>query len=248
MDTVQAAGSAAERGGDDGAGAQLADFSSWLARERGLSPVTVRCYSKQTRVFLAGLPGPLDAALRGLDARQVTAFMLDFCPDRNTWSAKAMVTSLRAFLRFAHASGRTAVPLVGVVPAVASWRLSALPRGLPPAEVERLLDGCDRGTPAGLRDYAVLSLLARLGLRGAEAAGLQLGDVDWRAGEIAVTGRGSRTERVPLPVAAGEALGPWLTGGPPARQSPAVVVSARPPYRQLTPGTGRAGIGPARAP
>ncbi len=243
MDTVQAAGSAAERGGDDGAGAQLADFSSWLARERGLSPVTVRCYSKQTRVFLAGLPGPLDAALRGLDARQVTAFMLDFCPDRNTWSAKAMVTSLRAFLRFAHASGRTAVPLAGAVPAVASWRLSALPRGLPPAEVERLLDGCDRGTPAGLRDYAVLSLLARLGLRGAEAAGLQLGDVDWRAGEIAVTGKGSRTER--LPVAAGEALVAWLTGGRPACQSRAVFVTVRRPYRQLTPEAVRAVMGRA---
>src|SRR5258708_7941018 len=147
MDTVQAAGSAAERGGDDGAGAQLADFSSWLARERGLSPVTVRCYSKQTRVFLAGLPGPLDAALRGLD------------------------------------------------------------------------------------DYAVLSLVARLGLRGAEAAGLQLGDVDWRAGEIAVTGKGSRTERLPLPVAAGEALVAWLTGGRPACQSRAVFVTVRRPYR-----------------
>src|SRR5258706_5686823 len=235
MDTVQAAGSAAERGGDDGAGAQLADFSSWLARERGLSRVTVRCYSKQARVFLAGLPGPLDAALRGLDARQVTAFMLDFCPDRNTWSAKAMVTSLRAFLRFAHASGRTAVPLAGAVPAVASWRLSALPRGLPPAEVERLLDGCDRGTPAGLRDYAVLSLLARLGLRGAEAAGLQLGDVDWRAGEIAVTGKGSRTERLPPPGAAGEALVGLLTGGRPPCPSPAGFRGGRRPFPRLRP-------------
>src|SRR5258706_15174881 len=159
MDTVQAAGSAGERGGDDGAGAQLADFSSWLARERGLSPVTVRCYSKQTRVFLAGLPGPLDAALRGLDARQVTAFMLDFCPDRNTWSAKAMVTSLRAFLRFAHASGRTAVPLAGAVPAVASWRFFSLPRGRPPAGGGGRRGGRDRGPPAGPRGYAGPALL-----------------------------------------------------------------------------------------
>src|SRR5215470_8549065 len=245
MGTVQAAGCAPKRGGDDGAGTLLAEFSSWLARERGLSPVTVRCYAKQGRVFLAGLPGPLDAALRGLDAGQVTAFMLDFCQDRNTWSAKAMVTSLRAFLRFAHASGRTAVPLAGAVPAVASWRLSALPRGLPPAEVERLLAGCDRGTAAGLRDYAVLSLLARLGLRGAEAAGLQLGDVDWRAGEIAATGKGSRTERLPLPVAAGEALVAWLTGGRPACQSRAVFVTVRRPYRQLTPEAVRAVMGRA---
>src|SRR5258706_1689417 len=153
MDTVQAAGSAAERGGDDGAGAQLADFSSWLARERGLSPVTVRCYSKQTRVFLAGLPGPLDAALRGLDARQVTAFMLDFCPDRNTWSAKAMVTSLRAFLRFAHATGRTAVPLAGAVPVVASWRPSAPPPRPPTAAVERPVGRRGPGTAGRPRGF-----------------------------------------------------------------------------------------------
>ena len=91
--------------------------------------------------------------------------------DRNGWSAKAMVTSLRAFLRFAHATGRSAVPLSGAVPAVASWRLAGLPRGLSAAEIERLLAGCERQTTVGLRDYAVLSLLARLGLRGAEAAG-----------------------------------------------------------------------------
>ena len=161
--------------------------------------------------------------------------MVDHTRDRNTWSAKAMVTSLRAFLRFAHATGRTAVPLAGAVPAVASWRLSALPRGLKASETERLLAGCDRETVTGLRDYAVLSLLARLGLRGAEAAGLQLGDIDWRAGEIAVTGKGSRTERLPLPAQAGEALAAWLTGGRPRCESRAVFVTMRRPCRQLTP-------------
>jgi hypothetical protein len=120
-----------------------------------------------------------------------------------------------------------------------------LPRGLTAAEVERLLAGCDRGTAAGLRDYAVLSLLARLGLRGAEAAGLQLGDIDWRAGEIAVTGKGSRTERLPLPALAGEALAAWLTGGRPACESRAVFVTVRRPYRQLTPEAVRAVMGRA---
>jgi site-specific recombinase XerC len=123
-----------------------------------------------------------------------------------------MVTSLRVFLRFAHATGRSAVPLAGAVPGVASWRLAGLPRGMPAAEIERLLADCERQTTVGLRDYAVLSLLARLGLRGAEAAGLQLADIDWRAGELTVTGKGSRTERLPLPVMAGEALACWLRG------------------------------------
>ena len=180
----------------------LAEFGTWLGRERGLSPVTVRCYSKQAKYFLAAAGGP--EAVSSLDAGKVTAFMVDWSRDLNSWSAKAMVTSLRAFLRFAHATGRTAVPLAGAVPAVASWRLSGLPRGLKAAEIEMLLAGCDRATAAGLRDYAVLSLLARLGLRGAEAAGLRLDDIDWRAGEIAVTGKGSRTERLPLPARPGK--------------------------------------------
>jgi integrase len=241
MDTdVGARGAPAGGGGSAGL---LAEFRTWLDRERGLSLVSVRCYAKQAKAFLAAIGGP--GAVGGLDAGKVTAFMTGFCRDRNRWSAKAMVTSLRAFLRFAHATGRTAVPLAGAVPAVASWRLSALPRGLLAAEVGRLLAGCDRDTAAGLRDYAVLSLLARLGLRGAEAAGLQLGDIDWRAGEIAVTGKGSRIERLPLPAPAGEALAAWLTGGRPRCESRAVFVTVRRPYRQLTPEAVRAVMGRA---
>jgi integrase/recombinase XerD len=230
-------------GTDDGSAVLLAEFGMWLDRERGLAPVSVRCYSKQAKYFLAAVGGP--GAVGGLDAGRVTAFMVDYSKDRNGWSAKAMVTSLRAFLRFARVTGRTAVPLAGAVPAVASWRLSALPRSLPAAEIEALLDGCDRDTATGLRDYAVLSLLARLGLRGAEAAGLQLGDVGWRAGEIAVTGKGSRIERLPLPAAAGEALAAWLTGGRPRCESRAVFVTVRRPYRQLTPEAVRAVMGRA---
>jgi integrase/recombinase XerD len=230
-------------GTDDDSAVLLAEFRAWLDRERGLSPVSVRCYSKQAKYFLAAVGGP--GAVSGLDAGKVTAFMVEYSKDRNGWSAKAMVTSLRAFLRFAHATGRTAVPLAGAVPAVASWRLSALPRGLSQAEIGRLLAGCDRETAAGLRDYAVLSLLARLGLRGAEAAGLRLDDIDWRAGEIAVTGKGSRTERLPLPAAAGEALAAWLTDGRPRCGSRAVFVTVRRPYRQLTPEAVRAVMGRA---
>jgi site-specific recombinase XerD len=230
-------------GTDDDSAVLLAEFRAWLDRERGLSPVSVCCYSKQAKYFLAAVGGP--GAVSGLDAGKVTAFMVDYSKDRNGWSAKAMVTSLRAFLRFAHATGRTAVPLAGAVPAVASWRLSALPRGLSQAEIGRLLAGCDRETAAGLRDYAVLSLLARLGLRGAEAAGLRLDDIDWRAGEIAVTGKGSRTERLPLPAPAGEALAAWLTDGRPRCGSRAVFVTVRRPYRQLTPEAVRAVMGRA---
>ena len=98
-----------EKGTDDDSAVLLAEFRVWLDRERGLSPVSVRCYSKQARYFLAAVGGP--EAVSGLDAGKVTAFMVEHSRDRNTWSAKAMVTSLRAFLRFAHATGRTAVSL-----------------------------------------------------------------------------------------------------------------------------------------
>jgi len=223
--------------------ALLTQFRGWLERERGLSPVSVRCYSMQSKAFLAGIGGA--GAVSALEAGAVTAFVVDWTRGRNRWSAKAMVTSLRAFLRFAHATRRTAVPLAEAVPAVASWRMSSLPRGLKAAEIERLLAGCDRDTAAGLRDYAVLSLLARLGLRGGEAAGLQLGDIDWRAGEIAVTGKGSKTERLPLPAPAGEALAAWLEQGRPKCESRSVFVTVRRPYRPLTPESVRAVMGRA---
>lgn len=221
----------------------LAEFRGWLDRERGLSSVSVRCYSKQSKAFLAWIGGA--GSVSGLDAGTVTAFMVGWAQGRNTWSAKAMVTSLRAFLRFVHATGRTTASLAGAVPAVASWRMSSLPRGLKATEIERLLTGCDRDTAVGLRDYAVLSLLAGLGLRGAETAGLQLGDVDWRVGEITVTGKGSRTERLPLQAPVGEAVAAWLVGGRPCCQSRAVFVTLRRPYRSLTPEAVRAVMGRA---
>lgn len=221
-------------GGRDGT-ALLAEFGIWLSRERGLSPVSVRCYVKQARLFLALLPGAPEETVCELDAGRVTGFVVDYCQGRNRWSSKAMVTALRSFLRFVHATGRTAVPLAAAVPAVASWRLSELPRGLPAAEVERLLAGCDQKTAVGRRDYAVLSLLARLGLRGAEAVGLQLDDIDWRAGEIAVCGKGDRVERLPLPMSAGHALAMWLSEGRPRCESRAVFVTMRQPIGQLTP-------------
>jgi site-specific recombinase XerC len=225
--------------------ALLAEFGAWLAGERGLSPVTVRGYRKHARVFLAGLPEPLGGALRRLDGGQVTSFMLGYCQGRNTESAKAMVTAIRALLRFLHVSGRTPAALAGAVPAVAGWRLAPLPRGLDAGLVGRLLDGCDQDTVTGRRDYAILTVLARLGLRGAEAAALQLGDIDWRAGEVMIRGKGARLDRLPLPVPVGEALAAWLTGGRARCGSPAVFITVRAPYRQLSPEAVRAIMGRA---
>jgi integrase/recombinase XerD len=213
----------------------LEDYRAFLVGERGLAAESVRCYCNQARVFLVGLSEPLEASLAGLSAPRVTAYVVEYCRGRNTWSAKAMVTALRSLLRFLHVSGRVPTSLAGAVPAVASWRLSALPRTLAVGQVEALVAGCDLEIAVGVRDHTVLVVLARLGLRTAEVAALRLEDVDWRAGEVLIRGKGSRVERLPLPVAVGEALVGYLTGARPTCDCRSVFVTARGrPPRPLT--------------
>ena len=138
--------------------------------------------------------------LAALTAAEVTAFIVQTCPSMRKGTAKLTVTALRSLLGWLHVAGEIPGPLAWAVPAVASWRLAGLPVPLEPDQVQAMLDGCDTGTAAGRRDLAMLTLLARLGLRAGEVAGLMLDDIDWRAGEIMVTGKGRRSERLPLPV------------------------------------------------
>ena len=176
--------------GDSAAGMLLARYRDYLSGERGLAAESVRCYLVQGRKLIDELGEPLEESLRQLDAVAVTSFIMrQSRQSASTWSAKTLVTATRSLLRFLHVKGLITVPLAGAVPAVAGWRLSALPRGLDPAQVEAILAAPDPGSRSGLRDRAILMLLARLGLRGAEAAGLQLADIDWQAGEITVTGK-----------------------------------------------------------
>jgi site-specific recombinase XerD len=219
---------------DAGVDVIVAEFRRWLEQERGLSAATVCCYGKQAAKFLAWLPEPVDSAVRQLDSMQVTSFMVDYCRDRNTSSAKATVTAVRALLRFLHVTGQVRVSLVGAVPAVAGWRLASLPRGLDSTVVTRLLEGCDRATIVGRRDYAILMLLVRLGLRGAEVADLRLGDVDWRSGEVTIRGKGNRWDRLPLPSDVGESMVAYLTDGRPVCQARTVFCTVRRPYRRLS--------------
>src|SRR3989442_7330534 len=227
--------------GDSAAGLLLAQYRDYLAGERGLAAESVRCYLVQGRKLLHELGEPLGESLRQLDAAAVTSFIMRQARQcTSTWSAKTLVTATRSLLRFLHVKGLITAPLAGAVPPVAGWRLSALPRGLDQDDVEAILAVPDPGSRSGLRDRAILMLLARLGLRGAEAAGLVLADIDWQAGEITVTGKGSQTEAMPLPADAGQALADYLTKGRPRCSCTAVFVTARAPYHQITPSVVRA--------
>jgi site-specific recombinase XerC len=217
----------------------VAEYRVWLALERGLASETVRCYGSRAGTFLRWLPEPLESSLPRLDSGRVTSFVLDYCRDHDRGSAQAMVTAVRAVLRFLHLSGRVPRGLAAAVPAVAGWRLASLPRGLDAGVVARLLASCDRSTVGGRRDYAILLLLARLGLRGGEVAGLELGDVDWRGGELTVRGKGGRIDRLPLPVDVGEAIVAYLTDGRPRGPARALFCTVNAPSRRLSAGAVR---------
>jgi integrase/recombinase XerD len=212
----------------------LAQFGDYLVGERGLAAKTVRQYVDHSRIFLRTLPDPLAEALAGLSASQVTAFLLAQCHTRSVGSAKAMVKALRSLLRFCHVEGHVPIHLAPVVPAVAGWTLSWLPRGVGADQVAKLLASCDRGRASGRRDYAVLMLLCRLGLRIGEVTALELDDVDWRGGQLLIRGKGRRRDALPLPVDVGEALVDYLHHARPSCLSRKVIITARAPRRAVS--------------
>jgi integrase/recombinase XerD len=192
----------------------LGDYCRYLRCERGLAPKTIEGFERVARLFLAGYKARTGLALERLSAADVSLFVAGELPRRSIPSAQAMVTGLRALLRYFHVAGLAQVPLQWAVPGVADRRGLSLPRGLDQAVLSKLLGSCDRRRPAGRRDYAMLVLLARLGLRAGEVAAVQLEDLDWRAGELLVRGKGDRRERLPLPVDVGEALVSYLRRRP----------------------------------
>jgi integrase/recombinase XerD len=194
----------------------LGRYRAYLASERGLAASTIGYYVAEARLFVGRVAGADLAGLAGLSAGEVSGFVAAECQGRATGSAKIVVTALRSLLRFLLLDGVIAADLAVAVPAVAGWRGAGLPKVLPDGQVAALLASCDRGTAAGRRDFAVLTLLARLGLRACEAAALELGDIDWRAGTVTVRGKGRRDEQLPLPADAGEALAGYLRDGRPA--------------------------------
>ncbi|MEA5457252.1 site-specific integrase [Sinomonas sp. JGH33] len=212
-------------------------YRRYLLVERGLTVRTARGYVDCVRPLVTVRMRGEALDLAGISAGDVTGFVSSACPGRAMGSAKLIVCALRSQLRWLHLTGQLPASLAAVVPAVAGWRLSSLPIGLEPGQLERLLTSCDRRTPTGRRDYAVMLLLSRLGLRAGEVSRLGLDDIDWRAGEITVIGKGNRSERLPLPGDVGAAIAAYLRHGRPAgSEGRSVFVRVHAPLRALTTG------------
>jgi site-specific recombinase XerD len=181
-----------------------------------LAATTVLRYGNTARRFLQEQASTEEEGFEpaGLSGVDVNAFLLRECGRVSAGSAKGRVAELRSILRFLHVEGFTALPLGAAVPPVGGWRFATLP---PPtmaaADVQRLLDSCDRSSAVDIRNFAIMTLVARLGLRSIEVARLELRDVDWRAGELVVRGKGRRQDRLPLPAEVGEALVAYLSCG-----------------------------------
>ncbi|MDA8400394.1 MAG: site-specific integrase [Candidatus Dormibacteria bacterium] len=209
-------------------------YRCYLINERGLTTDSVRAYLEVAGTFLSAVSPDGELSLKAVSTPDVTRFVLGECQRMKVASAKVTTTRLRSLLRFLYVEGITVNALADAVPSVASWRLGSLPKALPPSDVTRLLKSCDRRTAMGRRDFAVLTMLSRLGLRAGEVAGLQLGDINWRAGEFTVRGKGHRTDQLPLPVEVGEAIVVWLQRGRPTCPGQSVFVRARAPHRALS--------------
>lgn len=215
----------------------LGRYRDYLIGERGLTPGTARGYVDLVRPFVATRQRGKVLDFAAVSAADVSGFVMAACPGRAVGSAKLIVCSLRSLLGWLHLTGATAGSLVSAVPSVAGWRLSGLPKGLEPAQLRRLLGACDRRTATGRRDYAIMLLLSRLGLRSGEVARLSLDDLDWRHGEIAVVGKGNRAERLPLPEDVGAAIAAYLRRGRPrTAQGRSVFVRVHAPHQALTNG------------
>jgi site-specific recombinase XerD len=237
----------------------LADYRAHLVRDRGLAERTIGRYEVTARRFLQQrrCAGSGETGAERLTGGEVTSFLLGECSRVSVGSAKGRVAELRSLLRFLHLRGVTASCLAESVPPVAGWRDQRLVATMSAAEVAAIVGSCDTSTATGARDRAVLLVLARLGLRAAELAGLQLDDVDWAAGEISVRGKGARVERLPLMQDVGEAIAGYvIRSRPRATECRTLFLTRYAPWRQMHTNTvsrivlvacKRAGIPPIRA-
>lgn len=210
-------------------------FGVYLAHERGLAPATLINYLPLVRRFLSRRFATGAIRLHEIRPTDVTRFISRHAHAFSPGRVKLMLTALRSFFRFLRLQGTTATDLAAAVPSVADWRLARVPQWIPAAQVKRVLHHCDQQTLVGQRDYTILLLLARLGLRAGEVVGLTLDDIDWEAGELVIRGsKGGRQDRMPLPCDVGRALATYVRHGRPSCGSRRVFICAKAPRRGFT--------------
>lgn len=208
----------------------LADFRSWTLHHRGVALRTIDLYEGVVADLVAVL-GPTPSAYT---AESIRGFVVRRAKGHGIPRAKGIATAVRAFLRFLAATGQCPDGLLHAVPRYANWQLASTPRYLEPKDVEKVIGACRGDDALGARDRAVVLLLARLGLRASEVAGLTFDDVDWQNGRIAVCGKGRRQEWLPLPQEIGDAIVVFLRLGRPTLQVPQVFTTILAPHRPMT--------------
>ena len=215
-------------------GLLLKEYEDYLVRERALEAATVRAYLKDTTEFLFARFGGGSFDVGRLKADDITSFILRQSRSYGAVSVNHKVCSLRSFLRFLHVRGDISHGLATCVPAMAQRRLAGLPKALAPGVVEKLLRSCDRRTHVGVRDFAAMLLMARLGLRASEVAALRLEDLDWTRGEIVIRGKPRRQDRLPLPHDVGEAVARYLQRRRPRNGCRQLFLRVRAPYGPIS--------------
>ena len=193
----------------------FAEFGDYLRIERGLTAKTIARHLPAIRRFLFEVCPAAASDLGTIKHDEVIRYVECHAQDWSPTSAKLMCWSLRAFLRYLHHTGLNPHPLADCVPSIRQWKLVGLPTYLAAAQVQKVLDGCDRASATGRRDFAILMMLARLGLRADEVATLTLDDIDWRAGEILVRAKGRQRARMPIASDVGAAVVAYLRDGRP---------------------------------
>lgn len=215
-------------------------YEVYLREGRALATATIVNYVPFVRDFLKHCFGTKPVDLSSLNATDVLRFVQRQAPRLHRKRAKLMTTALRSFLSYARYCGQVDVDLAAVVPVVPNWSMTTIPRAISADKVRQLLASIDRGTGTGRRDYAILLLLARLGLRSGEVASLKLEDIDWEAGQLSVHGKSGRRNELPLATEVGKAIAAYLKNGRPRSTSRCVFLRARAPLRGFQ---GASGIG-----
>ena len=207
-------------------------FEHYLLHERGLAPASIRLYGDAVGRFLEHVFGAGEVRLGELSAAHVVGFVqLDAARLQHPKRAKVMTSALRSFLQYGRYLGDIRIDLHASVPTVANWSMAGIPRSISPSQVDSLLARCDRRCAGGRRDYAVLLLLARLGLRAGEVVELMLDDLDWHEAAIRIRGPAQRCDQLPMPADVGAALVDYLRHGRPACAARNVFIRSRAPHR-----------------